>query len=409
MEQLLWVLQKKQERTRARTAIVKALDSPLLNDNKITGAKNVLLLIVSGTNEVTLDEIGEINDYIQDEAGYDANIIMGVGEDEKLGDSIAVTIVATGFAKDQQSTITNTEVKKIVHTLENDQKATYNFDEKTITKSPTLEQPISDVIQEKIIHILEDDAEIEEVKPTPKMDLIPTSETIVNTPVFHEEVSLDIVSEDDFVITDVTPIAEAVVEEPKQIQADLLFDLPLNNKREEVSQAITFNLNEPSEDVNDIEVVAVEEVIPIRKIQETRYVLEDFDAKPTIGKSSRITGKDTTVAEEEIQFELKTAAPEAKINSIQTISEEVSPLDLTISELQKRAEERRKKMKGFNYKFNDQLNKNIDEIERQPAYKRLGLDLSADASISRSKTAIKTDDSDIDFKSNNSFLHDNVD
>ena len=400
---------KEEGTNRAKTAIVKALDSPLLNDNKITGAKNVLLLIVSGTNEVTLDEIGEINDYIQDEAGYDANIIMGVGEDEKLGDSIAVTIVATGFAKDQQSTITNTEVKKIVHTLENDQKATYNFNEKTITKSPTLEQPISDVIQEKIIHILEDDAEIEEVKPTPKMDLIPTSETIVNTPVFHEEVSLDIVSEDDFVITDVTPIVEAVVEEPKQIQADLLFDLPLNNKREEVSQAITFNLNEPSEDVNDIEVVAVEEVIPIRKIQETRYVLEDFDAKPTIGKSSRITGKDTTVAEEEIQFELKTAAPEAKINSIQTISEEVSPLDLTISELQKRAEERRKKMKGFNYKFNDQLNKNIDEIERQPAYKRLGLDLSADASISRSKTAIKSDDSDIDFKSNNSFLHDNVD
>ena len=401
---------KEEGTNRARTAIVKALDSPLLNDNKITGAKNVLLLIVSGTNEVTLDEIGEINDYIQDEAGYDANIIMGVGEDEKLGDSIAVTIVATGFAIDQQSTITNTEVKKIVHTLENDQKATYNFDEKTITKTPTLEQPISDLIQEKIIHILEDDAEIEEVKPTSKMDLIPTSETIVNTPVFHEEVSLDIVSEDDFVITDVTPIAEAVVEEPKQIQADLLFDLPLNNKREEeVSQAITFNLNEPSEDVNDIEVVAVEEVIPIDKIQETRYVLEEFDAKPTIGKSSSITGKDTTVVEEEIQFELKTAAPEAKINSIQTISEEVSPLDLTITELQKRAEERRKKMKGFNYKFNDQLNKNIDEIERQPAYKRLGLDLSADTSISRSKTAIKTDDSDIDFKSNNSFLHDNVD
>ena len=401
---------KEEGTNRARTAIVKALDSPLLNDNKITGAKNVLLLIVSGTNEVTLDEIGEINDYIQDEAGYDANIIMGVGEDEKLGDSIAVTIVATGFAIDQQSTITNTEVKKIVHTLENDQKATYNFDEKTITKTPTLEQPISDLIQEKIIHILEDDAEIEEVKPTPKMDLIPTSETIVNTPVFHEEVSLDIVSEDEFVITDVTPIAEAVVEEPKQIQADLLFDLPLNNKREEeVSQAITFNLNEPSEDINDIEVVAVEEVIPIDKIQETRYVLEEFDAKPTIGKSSSITGKDTTVVEEEIQFELKTAVPEAKINSIQTISEEVSPLDLTITELQKRAEERRKKMKGFNYKFNDQLNKNIDEIERQPAYKRLGLDLSADASISRSKTAIKTDDSDIDFKSNNSFLHDNVD
>ena len=82
---------------RAKEAIIAALDSPLLNDNKITGAKNVLLLIVSGTSEITIDEIGEINDHIQAEAGFNANIIMGVGEDETLGESIAVTIIATGF------------------------------------------------------------------------------------------------------------------------------------------------------------------------------------------------------------------------------------------------------------------------------------------------------------------------
>ena len=61
---------------RANDAITKALDSPLLNDNRITGAKNVLLLIVSGNEEITIDEIGEINDYIQEQAGYGANIIM---------------------------------------------------------------------------------------------------------------------------------------------------------------------------------------------------------------------------------------------------------------------------------------------------------------------------------------------
>ncbi len=98
---------------RGKNAIIKALDSPLLNDNKITGAKNVLLLIVSGKNEVTLDEIGEINDFIQTEAGYDANIIMGIGEDESLEDAISVTVVATGFTVDQQNNITNTEVKKL--------------------------------------------------------------------------------------------------------------------------------------------------------------------------------------------------------------------------------------------------------------------------------------------------------
>ena len=107
---------------KAQEAIMKALDSPLLNDNKITGAKNVLLLIVSGNEEITIDEIGEINDFIQGEAGNNANIIMGVGEDETLGSSISVTIIATGFAADQQHEIVNAEAKKIIHNLEDEQK-----------------------------------------------------------------------------------------------------------------------------------------------------------------------------------------------------------------------------------------------------------------------------------------------
>ena len=106
---------------RAKDAIINALDSPLLNDNKISGCKNVLLLIVSGSEEITIDEIGNINDYIQEEAGNNANIIMGVGEDENIGSSIAVTIIATGFGSDQQNQIVNTEAKKIIHTLEDDQ------------------------------------------------------------------------------------------------------------------------------------------------------------------------------------------------------------------------------------------------------------------------------------------------
>src|SRR6478752_5963500 len=106
---------------RAKDGIISALDSQLLNDNKITGAKNVLLLIVFGTNEITMDEMGEINDHIQDEAGYSANIIMGVGEDESLGEAVAVTIIATGFNVEQQNEIVNAaEPKKIIHTLEGD-------------------------------------------------------------------------------------------------------------------------------------------------------------------------------------------------------------------------------------------------------------------------------------------------
>ncbi|MCL7765269.1 cell division protein FtsZ [Polaribacter sp. Z014] len=382
---------KEEGQTRAKSAIMKALDSPLLNDNKITGAKNVLLLIVSGTNEVTLDEIGEINDYIQDEAGYDANIIMGIGEDADLGDAIAVTIVATGFAADQQSTITNTEVKKIVHTLEDEQKATYDFSEKTVIKAPSLNEPLTNNVEEKIIHSLEEEVVI------PKTNLVKTTNEIVNMEVVYDEIQPETSVEEDFVITDVTPVQEVqAVEEPKVNQPNLLFDLPLNPQAELKATK-----------VNEIESFEEEEVVFERKEVEKRYVLEDFDAKPTIGKSSGIVEKKTV--EEEIKFELKTRAPQVEINQIETHSEEISPLDLTITDLKERAEERRRKMKGFNYKFNDQMNKNIDEIERQPAYKRLGIDLDVNSPISNTKTSINKDTEDISLKSNNSFLHDNVD
>ena len=398
--------------SRAKNAIVKALDSPLLNDNKITGAKNVLLLIVSGANEVTLDEIGEINDFIQAEAGFEANIIMGIGEDHELGDAISVTIVATGFAADQQNNIINTEAKKIVHTLEDEQKATYDFSSDDAPKSHPIKE-VNSTYEKKIIHVLEDDDEIEnsQINDEVQMDLIPTSEFIKNSVVIYDEVLSEAISEEDFIITNTTPqIEEIVIEEPKEIQADLLFDLPLNTNEENKIDDITTRFELTSE-ILDLEVNDPQEIILENdEASLNRHVLEDFDIQPTIGKSSSIPKAEKEV-EEELQFELKTSLPQTEINEIAANSEEVSPLSLTITELQKRAEDRRNKMKGFNYKFTDQLNKNIDDIERQPAYKRLGISLDDTGStISKSKTSLATDDNeDIQLKSNNSFLHDNVD
>ncbi|WGH75169.1 cell division protein FtsZ [Tenacibaculum tangerinum] len=379
---------------RAKNAIVKALDSPLLNDNKITGAKNVLLLIVSGVNEVTLDEIGEINDYIQDEAGYDANIIMGIGEDESLEDGIAVTVVATGFAADQQGNITNTEVKKIVHTLEDEQKATYNFGDQKVQTDRAIDEPIRSTSPTKVVHVLEEES------PEPISHIIPTTEAIKNIEVVYDEIEIEAISEDDFIITNIAkPKVEERKIEAQPIQQDLLFDLPLNSF-EEIKPAS--HLVETTNEIKNIEVKAEE--VTYHKV-EKRYVLEDFNAKPTIGKSSTPSTKDEV--EEELKFEVRSKTQE-EINNIETSSEEVSPLSLTISELQKRAKERREKMKGFNYKFNDQVSKNIDEIERQPAYKRLGVDIDAGSDISKSDTALNTDNNDL-LRSNNSFLHDNVD
>jgi cell division protein FtsZ len=150
---------------RAKQAIKNALDSPLLNDNKISGAKNVLLLIVSGTSEITLDEIGEINDFIQTEAGHNANIIMGVGEDETLGEGVAVTIIATGFDVEQQADIVNTEPKKIIHSLEDEQKIVHDLSAKAIsniivnepiieTKAEVKEDIINPISDEKVVFTL---------------------------------------------------------------------------------------------------------------------------------------------------------------------------------------------------------------------------------------------------------------
>ncbi len=127
--------------SRAVTAVKQALESPLLSNNNIKGAKNILLNVTSGDNEITMDEIGEISDYVQDVAGNNADIILGTGNDEHLDQQISVTVIATGFHentiselvahKDSQAPISTPE--KIID-LDNEEKNTQVQDpeEKTI-------------------------------------------------------------------------------------------------------------------------------------------------------------------------------------------------------------------------------------------------------------------------------------
>ncbi len=82
---------------RAIKAVEMALESPLLNDSDITGANFVLLNITHGDDELLMDEISEITDYIQDQAGMSAEVIWGYGQDVTLGDDVCVTVIATGF------------------------------------------------------------------------------------------------------------------------------------------------------------------------------------------------------------------------------------------------------------------------------------------------------------------------
>lgn len=401
---------------RAQQAITSALDSPLLNDNKITGAKNVLLLIVSGAQEITIDEIGEINDHIQTEAGYGANIIMGVGEDDSLGEAISVTIIATGFDVNQQNDITNTEVKKVVHALEDEQ--TMQHDLMPLDPLETPSAIVDTVSEETVVYTLDEDAtEEEEIEASSESDLIPTSEAIKNIEVVYEEVDLED-DEDEFMIHEVTriPSEETDFEAVEEDQTMLTFDLPIssNSIKSESENVEVYTLEDTEKDVKvkDIEVNDYIELIPVNEADETgetRYVLDDHIVLEQTDQKYEDKNQDVEV---EVDEEMTFTKVTVKERTVTSEPEETSdPFDSPISiTLRERADERRQKMKAFNYKFNTSK---IEEIEKEPAYKRQGVNLSDvehSSDVQSSRTTIGLDDNDeVQLRSNNSYLHDNVD
>lgn len=412
---------------RAKDAIVSALDSPLLNDNKITGAKNVLLLIVSGTNEITLDEIGEINDHIQAEAGYNANIIMGVGEDETLGEAIAVTIIATGFDVEQQNEIVNTEPKKIIHTLEDEQRSVHNLTNKPLTSFDlTVDTPTAKVEDKVVFDLMDDD---ETFTPTPQAvapainqeELVVMSEFIKNLDVTFEIVSP--ITDIDFTIS-APEVPVQQVQQPvqqrtfeREEQTTFSFDLPLFKqepvKREPVIEdnRVLFEL---TNETREIKVNDPVQFVPVTEVSDNgiiKYSLEEYmEVENDLMTSKPVEKVVEDIIPEELNITLKPRVDFASQPDLSTTSE-VSPLELTIEEtLRLRAEERRKKLKEFNYKFHNNVSR-IDELEKEPAYKRLGIDLSnSQSNNTNSRISVGTDsNNDLQLRSNNSFLHDNVD
>ncbi|WP_405576013.1 cell division protein FtsZ [Winogradskyella sp. Asnod2-B02-A] len=401
--------------TRAQEAIMSALDSPLLNDNKITGAKNVLLLIVSGSQEITIDEIGEINDHIQTEAGFGANIIMGVGEDEDLQESISVTIIATGFDLDQQNEISNTETKKVIHALGETTETT------TQEKEPAIITP--DIVLEKekenpiVRHtLLEEEEVVAETKVDDKNEtnLIATTDFLKNMNVVYDEV-LDskpqaVIEPEEFVITPIVNKAETI-EEVQEEQITFSFDLPLAKKEPEQveepkaeEEKMLFSLEEEVKDIDVNQPIEIISVTEVNEQGEKRYALDDFETF----ESSINTKNERTEVKEEIVFEKKTLPLD---ETVEATEEEIDPINSPLSDLLiARADERRRKMKDFNYKFNTAK---IDEIEKVPAYKRHGVNLEDAQHSSETKASrmsVGTDENDdIQLRSNNSFLHDNVD
>jgi cell division protein FtsZ len=417
-----------QGENRAKEAIISALDSPLLNDNKIAGAKNVLLLIVSGSNEITIDEIGEINDHIQAEAGFNANIIMGVGEEESLGDSIAVTIIATGFNVEQQNEIVNTEPKKIIHALEDEQKIVRNLTQKFEDvgfnfSSPFINEPkVEETIieDEKIVFsLLEEEPEIIlepvfTVDPVFTMDLVPTSEFIKNIDVIFEIVPSTKETQFYFTSPQVKEIevVDASIAVKEQEQISFTFDLPIQKIEDKQANQdrLIFDL---TNEIREIKVNEAVEFVPVTEVNrngEIRYSLEEYmDIESKLMDSKKVETVQEPIAEE-LNITVKEIEVTPQYAILDTYAD-VSPVEMSIEEsLKLRADERRRKMKEFNYKFHNNAAK-VDEFEKEPAYKRMGIDITNNPTDnSRSRTSLGTDSNDnVQLRSNNSFLHDNVD
>ncbi|MBV7441524.1 cell division protein FtsZ [Weeksellaceae bacterium TAE3-ERU29] len=339
---------------KAKKAIQLALDSPLLNDNKITGAKNVLLLIVSGEDEVTMDEIGIINDYIQEEAGYDANIIMGMGEDPELGENISVTIVATGFPQDQHS-FSSGEKQTIIHKLE-DFDVFSKKEEKEETPSIKKEEEKKEVSFE---YSLSDTEEEEEVENEYIFKIKNSDEGEVEDISFEEDKEDDITPQKSEKSVPRTP-------EAKETNSGYtLFTLDEAWEEEETPRINKGNNNQPKNQV---------------KAQEKEAEVE-VEEKPKFAKENYSQVKNL----DEVNFD--------------------APISSNLSE---QIKERRERLKKFNFKFKNSLQE-TNELESVPAYKRQGMNLSEHSHSKPGNYIVDEDiNNEVKIRPNN-FLHDNVD
>lgn len=373
---------------KAKDAISSALDSPLLNNNKITGARNVLLLILSGNNEITMDEIGVINDYIQQEAGNSANIIMGIGEDLDLGDSISVTVVATGFPTEDQA-YTGKEEQKIVHTLE---------EEQPINKTLSVDQPFVNRVKPMTLDFGRSAAS-QQAPQTPQQNQAP--EAPQNN---YRQADIN----QNFQQQSYHNTPEQSFEEnnaPKRYVLDDIEDEPVQEKRsyDDFEPRLKSDFNRPQEQTNNVNnnqtynsysnpVASEQSNYPQNNYTGYQAPKNDGNVEPIQSNMSHSTASQA----EQVQVAVDPFS--------QPIEQSTDP------ELNNMIEERRNRLKQFNFKFNNTMtNSQVDEYEAIPAYKRQGLNLSDRNDNQSSDFSVGTNSNNETQIRPNNFLHDNVD
>ena len=365
---------------RANEAVIKALDSPLLNDNKIEGSKNVLLLIISGSDEITIDEIGEINEHIQNETGNSANIIMGVGEDLDLGNNISVTVIATGFGDEKQQSLVNSETKKVIYTLDEDHpfekklieedidEETEIIEDKSNEESPydfqqkKIESEINEILRniEISYEVVEADEQLININEIEIIDfehVLPEDIGIIDNQENYDEISFGLFSDN---------LEKEVINNN---------DYEENNVDEQTSQFDEINSYVDNEDEEGIEFIKLDLNDNVNQIEEIKTGEEESN------------NETIDYQEDNYLFEKPIEVDSDNENII-----------------------RRENLKKYNHIFKSN-NSSIEDLEKIPAYKRMGIEINNSKSESDeifSKT-ILNEENKLELPDVNTYLSDNVD
>ena len=371
---------------RANEAVIKALDSPLLNDNKIEGSKNVLLLIVSGAEEITIDEIGEINEYIQNETGNSANIIMGVGEDLELGNNISVTIIATGFGDEKQKSLVSSESKKIIYNLDQD----HPFEQTLIDEDKELLDNLNDQSNSIVDEKVNDESQQKKIESE-------INEILRNIDITYEVIEPEInkININEIEVNGVEYISPELNDfsENNDSKNEISFDLfsSHNDINNNVEQEI-IESNIEFENHNNFE---KEHVTDFTNIEEENIEFIKLDLNDEVSEDHEIIEK---IQVNEDNFDIET---EDAINLFE------KPID---TDLDNENFIRKENLKQYNYVFKNK-NSTIEDLEKIPAYKRMGIEINNQKTQNEdifSKT-ILNEDNQLEFPDVNTYLHDNVD
>ena len=356
---------------RAEEAVKRALDSPLLNDNKITGAKKVMLLILSGDDhKAKMNEIKFISSYIQDEAGggNKADVIFGVGTEDGLGESIKVLVVATGFAPEhEKNAVVSSE--RIIHDLNGGIKNTDTATPPAVESKPTKETPVNDVRRTRNRQEIRE----EQKRQFFRLDSNSNSNSNTNSNFPTNSFSVEKVEEK----------STTVLEDRREDDFSASFRF-----REEVS---SFPQEEevPAKEYDLFSYTDLEPVSFDFDLEEDKPKEEDFSFQV---KEAPINFK--MEVREEVSFEEdgfqtpvarnqnKQETPKNDFPNVEQ-REEFTIIEKRSTEEDSRIQERRNKLKEFNSKTHGSEEKKIDIYEVIPAFRRRNVDVDFEDPLER--------------------------